>query len=59
MGEIDAVLTWVPVELAAGYSRLLLGDGARAILGANLAGGRTAAPTLAHFAYLQATLRIS
>jgi hypothetical protein len=52
--EIDAILTWspwVPVALTAGYSVLVLGDGARAILG-------SASPNLSHFAYAQAILRM-
>jgi hypothetical protein len=55
--EIDAVLTWspwVPVELTAGYSVLLLGSGARAILA--LSPGSP--PSASHFAYAQATLRM-
>jgi alginate export protein len=55
--EIDAVLTWlpwVPVELTAGYSVLALGDGARAVLRAQ----NVQPPTVSHFAYLQATLRV-
>jgi hypothetical protein len=56
--EIDAVLAWspwVPVDLTAGYSALLLGDGARGILAAS----RTASPPdVLHFAYLQATLHV-
>jgi hypothetical protein len=59
--EIDAVVTWspwVPVDLAAGYSLLVLGDGARAILASNVGGGGSAPPRLVQFASLQATLRI-
>jgi hypothetical protein len=55
--EIDARLAWapwVPVELGAGYSMLVLGDGAKAVL----AGSSLTAPSLSHFAYLQATLRV-
>jgi hypothetical protein len=56
--EIDGVVTWSPwtsVELTAGYSALILGDGARAILGT-----RELAPPakLSHLAYAQATLRV-
>lgn len=57
--EIDAVLTWSPwtsLELGAGYSVLALGDGARAILSERQAGAT--APSLSHFAYAQAALRI-
>jgi len=56
--ELDAMLTWspwVPVELSGGYSLLVLGDGARAILGAL---GTAGPPGAAHFGYLQATLRL-
>jgi hypothetical protein len=52
--EIDTVLTWspwVPIDLTAGYSMLVLGDGARAILGGT-------SPGLSHFAYVQATFRM-
>jgi hypothetical protein len=71
--EVDASLTWspwIPVDLSAGYSLLVLGDGARAILyaaqlGPLAQGGTQApalpisqAPSLAHFAYAQATLRL-
>lgn len=55
--EIDARLAWsplVPVELGAGYSVLVLGDGAKAVL----AGSSLSAPSLSHYAYLQATLRV-
>jgi hypothetical protein len=73
--EVDASLTWspwVPVDLSAGYSLLVLGDGARALLTAAQIGplppigtasglpaiGVSQAPSIAHFAYAQATLRI-
>jgi hypothetical protein len=55
--EIDAVLTgspWVPVELTAGYSMLILGDGARAILRA----ANITPPALSHFAYAQVAFRM-
>jgi len=55
--EIDAMLRWLPwasLEVEAGYSILILGDGARAILSQS----QSAAPTLSHFAYTQATLRV-
>jgi hypothetical protein len=55
--EIDAMLRWLPwtsLELEAGYSVLVLGDGARAILSESL----LAPPTLSHFAYAQTTLRV-
>jgi hypothetical protein len=58
--EIDAILTWspwVPVELTAGYSVALLGDGAKAIL-ASLPGSAVSPSGLSHFAYGQATLRV-
>lgn len=55
--EIDAVLTWSPwepLELTGGYSALILGDGARAILAA----ATFAPPDVAHTGYLQATVRV-
>ncbi|HEX3346447.1 MAG TPA: alginate export family protein [Polyangiaceae bacterium] len=55
--EIDAWLVWspfVPVELTAGYSVLVVGDGARAVLDESA----IPPPTLAHYAYLQALLRV-
>jgi hypothetical protein len=55
--EIDALLTWSPwvrLELTGGYSVLLLGDGARTILGSS----PHAPPRLSQFAYAQATLRV-
>jgi hypothetical protein len=55
--EIDARLAWspwVPVELMAGYSMLVLGNGARALI----EGSALSPPSLAHYAYLQATLRV-
>ena len=55
--EIDAILRWLPwtsLELEAGYSMLVLGDGARAILSESV----MAPPTVSHFAYAQTTLRV-
>jgi hypothetical protein len=55
--EIDAMLRWLPwtvLELEAGYSALILGDGARAILSK----GRPSQPTAAHFAYAEARLTL-
>jgi len=55
--EIDARLAWspwVPVELMAGYSILVLGEGAKALL----EGSALPPPSLSHYAYLQATLRV-
>jgi hypothetical protein len=55
--EIDAILTWspwVPVELTAGYSALVLGDGARAVLTASPNGGQV--PSVSQLAYAQATM---
>ena len=55
--EIDARLAWspwVPVELAAGYSMLVLGTGAKALL----EGSALSPPSLSHYAYLQASLRV-
>jgi hypothetical protein len=57
--EIDGDIEfhgWGPLELAVGYSMLVLGDGARAILAANRFGGRT--PPLAHFAFAHVALRL-
>jgi hypothetical protein len=64
--ELDvgfAYRPWVPFELRAGYSVLLLGDGAREIMaaearGAQQANGSYASQALSHFAYLQATLNV-
>jgi hypothetical protein len=62
--EFDGGLSWtpwLPVELSAGYSALVLGEGARAILTANrppTGAPGASAPTLAHFAFAQATLRL-
>lgn len=67
--EGDVFLSWLPwsvLDLRAGYSALLLGDGARTILAAEGRGapvgtvpGLTYAPSsLAHFTYLQATLSL-
>jgi len=52
--EVDAALTWspfIPVELSAGYSFLVLGDGAKAVVGANGVG-------VSHFAWAQAAVRM-
>jgi hypothetical protein len=62
--EIDAAVSWrpwVPLELRAGYSALLLGEGARAIMSAHARGRRRddnaiAAASVAHYAFAQATL---
>jgi len=62
--ELDVVLTyrpWIPLELRAGWSGLLLGDGAKAIMGAHargdrLANGAISPANIAQYAYLQATL---
>jgi hypothetical protein len=64
--EFDAIFTWRPwtaLDLVAGYSLYLLGDGARTILAAEGRGATgadgSADPTgVAHYAYLQATLRV-
>ncbi len=64
--EFDGAFTWRPwtaLELAAGYSLYLLGDGARTILAAERRGtggaDGTYDPTgVEHYAYLQATLRV-
>jgi hypothetical protein len=55
--EVDAVFRWspwIPVDMSVGYSLFLLGDGARAILTASQVPNAGAA----HFAYLQASLRV-
>jgi hypothetical protein len=55
--EVDASIAWspwVPVDLRVGYSALVLGDGAKALLGTVA----FPAPSLSHYAYLQATLRV-
>lgn len=62
--ELDVVLTyrpWVPLELRAGWSGLLLGDGAKAIMSAHgrgerLANGAIAPSNVAQYAYVQATV---
>lgn len=62
--ELDAVFTWrpwIPLELRAGWSGLLLGDGARGIMSAFARGradnaGVVTASTITHYAYTQATL---
>jgi len=64
--EIDvgfAYRPWVPFEMRAGYSMLLLGDGAREIMAAEARGslqanGSYAPSSTSHFAYLQATLNV-
>lgn len=48
---------WVPFELRAGWSGLLLGDGAKAIMRAHARTG-TDAPSLTQYAYLQATVTV-
>jgi len=58
--EIDASLRWRPwdpVELSAGYSVLLLGSGAKAVLSQGFAYA-SGAPDVAHFAYGQVALRL-
>lgn len=62
--ELDVVFTyrpWLPLELRAGWSGLLLGDGAKAAMvahsrGERLANGAISPANIAHYAYLQATL---
>ncbi len=64
--ELDVVFGWRPwpaLELVTGYSGLLLGDGARAILAAQQRGhleptGSFTPAAVAHTAYLQGTLTI-
>lgn len=52
---------WVPLEIRAGWSGLLLGDGAKAVLMAHargelLANGAISPANIAQYAYLQATV---
>ncbi len=57
--EVDAVFAWSPwlsLELTAGYSLLLLGDGARAVLAATVPG--SGPPSVSHYAYAQGTVRL-
>jgi hypothetical protein len=62
--ELDVVFAyrpWVPFELRAGWSGLLLGDGAKAIMvaharGSRLPNGAISPANIAQYAYLQATL---
>jgi len=64
--EVDTWVSWRPwpvLELVGGYSLFVLGDAARAMMSAVenesvLAGGTVVPASLAHFGYLQATLRI-
>lgn len=62
--ELDVVFAyrpWVPFELRAGWSGLLLGDGAKATMmaharGSRLPNGAISPANIAQYAYLQATL---
>ncbi len=62
--ELDAVLAWrpwLPLELRAGWSGMLLGDGARGIMAAYARGradaaGAVTASKITQYAYAQATL---
>ncbi|MDF2692000.1 MAG: hypothetical protein K0S65_383 [Labilithrix sp.] len=62
--ELDVVFTyrpWVPFELRAGWSGLLLGDGAKAVMAAHARGdrlpnGAISPANIAQYGYLQATL---
>lgn len=64
--EIDAFFTYLPwtaLELHAGYSAFIAGDGARAILASQARGSQNSDGTfspvgLTHYGYLQATLRV-
>lgn len=54
---------WIPLELRAGWSGLLLGEGAKAIMvaqsrGERLANGAVSPANIAQYAYLQATMTI-
>jgi hypothetical protein len=55
--EIDATLRWAPwapLELAAGYSALILGDGGKSLL----RGVMPSVPDVAHFGFGQATVKL-
>ena len=55
--EIDTMIRWLPwasLEVGAGYSALVLGDGARAILAERL----IAQPVVSHLAYAEARLNV-
>lgn len=62
--ELDVGFTvrpWLPLELRAGWSGLLLGSGAKAVMsahkrGANEANGAISPANIAQYGYLQATL---
>src|SRR6185369_16935432 len=62
--ELDVALTWrpwLPIELRAGWSGLLLGDAAKEMMQAHARGktednGAITPSDLAQYAYLQATL---
>lgn len=62
--ELDVVFTyrpWIPLELRAGWSGLLLGDGAKAVMeaharGSRLPNGAISPANIAQYAYLQATV---
>jgi Alginate export len=62
--ELDVVFTyrpWIPLELRAGWSGLLLGDGAKAVMaaherGSRLPNGAISPANIAQYGYLQATL---
>jgi hypothetical protein len=62
--ELDVVFAyrpWAPFEVRAGWSCLLLGDGAKAVMvahdrGRRLSNGAISPASLAQYAYLQATL---
>jgi hypothetical protein len=66
--EIDGFVTWRPwpaLDLLAGYSAFILGEGAKAVLtnpavgrGTVEADGSLKAASVAHFAYAQATVRV-
>ncbi|MCL2722970.1 MAG: alginate export family protein [Polyangiaceae bacterium] len=64
--EIDAAFTWraaTALDIRIGWSGLILGDGARAIMSAEARGttepgGTVTAPTFAQYAYAQATLTV-
>ena len=59
--EVDVELAWspwVPVDLRAGYSLLVLGDGLKALVAQDVTLATGGLPSLSQYAYLQATLRV-
>jgi len=63
--EIDVVFSyrpWPALNISAGYSLLILGDGAKSAMAAEQRGSKTSAgivpPDLSHYAFLQLTLNV-